>query len=434
MSVDALIQELALPNPCVTESFDTPYSKYSNMNYSAPGQTQIHAIGEIISQRQAQLSDVTRQLASAQAAVTRIQDLQRRLLEKRKHIVASMEAHQAFISCIRRLPPEILGEIFIQCLPPHPHIKPSSRAAPLLLTRICRGWRQVAFSTPRLWCSLELWWPRLPRIQQESQFYHHWLSRARSCPLSLAVDASCYRRDVRAYEVTESLQPYTSQVARLLLAFDEVTAPELLLKDVPMLEHLTLRGWLGHWHPRRISITQPQPRLRSLTIISKPFSPGVLSFFDPGWANLTRVEVSLLSRPAESNLGVFWTLLQLCPNLEDFIFSSVQEHNDAPTCPLLQHPKLSSLDVVVVSNVGCLVKSLILPNLRHLKISSVNPIPATWRQEEFKAFLSLSRCPLETLKIVDRMQVSVEEDWAEYTALIPTLKHLDLGSAMVGPV
>jgi hypothetical protein len=390
----------------------------------------------MISQRQAQLSEVTHRLASTEVAVAKIRDFQRQLLEQRKQIVASMEAHQGLISCIRRLPPEILAEIFMRCLPHQLCIKPKSGTAPLILTRICSRWRTVVLNTPRLWRSLDLGCPGRPKMLQENvAFLQNWLSRARGCPLSLVVDACYWGRDNAHKELAELLQPYTSQLARLSFRFNEATVLELLLKDVPMLEHLTLRGEIRSWNRRKISMTQPEPRLRSINLWSNYLTPDDLSLFDPGWANLSRVKVVLRFSPTESNVHAFWTLLQHCPNLDEFVFSTVlATHADMTICPLgtLRHAKLRSLHVAVMQ-AGLFVNPLTLPNLRHLRISCAR-IPITWRQEEFKAFLSRSQCQLETLKIVDKKRVSTQEDWAEYTALIPTLEHLNLGGAMVGSV
>ncbi|KAJ7673814.1 hypothetical protein DFH06DRAFT_954437, partial [Mycena polygramma] len=46
------------------------------------------------------------------------------------------------------LPPEITAQIFVQAVKPLD--KASSTSAPLLLLRICRQWRTIALSTPRL--------------------------------------------------------------------------------------------------------------------------------------------------------------------------------------------------------------------------------------------------------------------------------------------
>ncbi|KAJ7115345.1 hypothetical protein C8R44DRAFT_539681, partial [Mycena epipterygia] len=49
------------------------------------------------------------------------------------------------------VPYELIARIFLLCLPPDGRVKPSPRAAPLLLVQICRNWRQIALGTKQLW-------------------------------------------------------------------------------------------------------------------------------------------------------------------------------------------------------------------------------------------------------------------------------------------
>ncbi|KIJ59388.1 hypothetical protein HYDPIDRAFT_118612 [Hydnomerulius pinastri MD-312] len=365
--------------------------------------------------------------------MNRIKDVHQRLTDKRGQIAASMETHQGLIACIRRLPSEILGEIFMHCLPPDAHNEPNPNTAPLLLTRICRPWRKVALSTPRLWCSLSV--RPSHRVQQQGLFYYHtWLSRARGCPLSLAVDTRLVhapRNPVWRYEVTELLQPYTSRCSRLLVTFDEATAPELLLKDIPVLEHLTLEGDMKY--AQKIFITQPQPHLRSLTLHSFPFSPDLLSLFNPAWANLTQVKV-VLGRGGDVDGHVFLSLLQLCPNLEGLVFNPIcigrSEVSVHPPGTLL-HANLRSLDVIVLYGLNSLLNILTLPKLRDLSISDLVLVPGPWPHKEFKSFLSRSHCPLASLKIYGAQVSMKKEHRAEYVTLIPTLKHVGLGRGVV---
>lgn len=413
--------------PCL----DTPYSKYGNTNYAASGQD-IHVVDEIIRQRQTQLHDVTIELAAVESIMKRVRNVHQQLLDKRNQIVASMDAHLGLVSCIRRLPTEILGEIFVRCLPPEMHIEPDTCTAPLLLLSVCRRWRKVALGTPRLWCSLSVR-PSHRVLQQSLFFYHHWLSRARGCPLSLAIDTRRPPGDpVWRYEVTELSRPYTSQSARLHVTFDEATMPELLLKDIPMLEHLTLEGDLRT--AQKIVIVQPEPRLRSLTLCSVAFGADVLGSFDPGWTHLTQLRVMLgrAQRHLEDGRPIVLTLLALCPHLEEFVFSPIFisrddiATTDAPGVLPLTHTHLRSLDIVMLYGAGCLLDALTLPDLRHLKIRDLDIVPSAWRQNELRGFLTRSKCPLETLRI-HGAQVSIKkEDRAEYAALIPTLKCLDV--------
>ncbi|KAF7337861.1 hypothetical protein MVEN_02009100 [Mycena venus] len=55
-----------------------------------------------------------------------------------------------------RLPPELVVLIFLYCLPDDEFVTPSLTTAPLLLSVVCRRWREIAFSTPKLWSSLSL--------------------------------------------------------------------------------------------------------------------------------------------------------------------------------------------------------------------------------------------------------------------------------------
>lgn len=55
------------------------------------------------------------------------------------------------------LPPELLGEIFIRCLPEDTlDLQPSSNVPPLVLCHVCRSWRIIALGTPRLWNELSM--------------------------------------------------------------------------------------------------------------------------------------------------------------------------------------------------------------------------------------------------------------------------------------
>jgi hypothetical protein len=62
------------------------------------------------------------------------------------------------------LPPEITAEIFKWCIDTGMRLLPS--VAPLLLTRICRDWRALAFSNPALWDTIsEIEFGVHPRVE-----------------------------------------------------------------------------------------------------------------------------------------------------------------------------------------------------------------------------------------------------------------------------
>ncbi|KAJ6461796.1 hypothetical protein C8R45DRAFT_841877, partial [Mycena sanguinolenta] len=82
------------------------------------------------------------------------------------------------------LPPEITAEIFKWCIDTGLRLHPS--LAPLLLTRICRDWRALTFSTPALWDTIsEIDFGVHPRTEA---FVETWFSRAGTRPLSLGIN------------------------------------------------------------------------------------------------------------------------------------------------------------------------------------------------------------------------------------------------------
>ncbi|KAF8138032.1 hypothetical protein K438DRAFT_1638576 [Mycena galopus ATCC 62051] len=86
-------------------------------------------------------------LSRLQSLDNRIAELQKaidELAEERTAVQAYVDAHKALISPIRRLPPEMLQEIFVACLPTHRNCAMSTMEAPILLGRICSSWRVIS--------------------------------------------------------------------------------------------------------------------------------------------------------------------------------------------------------------------------------------------------------------------------------------------------
>ncbi|KAJ7706698.1 hypothetical protein B0H17DRAFT_910311, partial [Mycena rosella] len=80
------------------------------------------------------------------------------LSQRRAALAQSLHAHKSIISPLRRLPPEILGEIFSFAVHAAYYFGdisevsgPISQQAPWVLTRVCRRWAAVALATPALW-------------------------------------------------------------------------------------------------------------------------------------------------------------------------------------------------------------------------------------------------------------------------------------------
>ncbi|KAF7357914.1 hypothetical protein MVEN_00837800 [Mycena venus] len=103
------------------------------------------------------------------------------------------------MSPIRRLPLDILEQIFVACLPTHRNCVMSAQEAPVILGRICSSWRTISLATPRLWSRLHIVEPTglespnslntLRRLQR-LEVANSWLRRSGECPLSISLNPS----------------------------------------------------------------------------------------------------------------------------------------------------------------------------------------------------------------------------------------------------
>jgi hypothetical protein len=87
--------------------------------------------------------------------ISHIQMLLDELRRKREPLHNFLAEQITILAPIRRIPAEILAEIFVLCM--NYDISSFNPAkSPLLVGRVCKGWRQVALSTQKLWSSIHI--------------------------------------------------------------------------------------------------------------------------------------------------------------------------------------------------------------------------------------------------------------------------------------
>ncbi|EGN94139.1 hypothetical protein SERLA73DRAFT_15571, partial [Serpula lacrymans var. lacrymans S7.3] len=130
-------------------------------------------------------------LSTMRTTMTRLRCMLDQLESNEAETQKYVEDCEALITLARRMPPEIVSHIFEYCIPPEGS-RPSVSEAPLLLSRICRHWQEVALATPQLWSAIRLhlpanifeWDTALFRHVQALQF---WLDHSGNLPLELAI-------------------------------------------------------------------------------------------------------------------------------------------------------------------------------------------------------------------------------------------------------
>ncbi|KAH7887164.1 hypothetical protein F5I97DRAFT_2059987, partial [Phlebopus sp. FC_14] len=134
---------------------DTPYSRYVTVNFVARPEDH-EPIDTIVTERQSQITDLTQGIERVETLCQKLKDVKRKLEEHKFHVEKSQTFHRVLTSAIRRLPPEIFGEIFRQWLPKDTCVVPGSMRSPLVLTQVCQRWRSIAMAIPQLWSSLTI--------------------------------------------------------------------------------------------------------------------------------------------------------------------------------------------------------------------------------------------------------------------------------------
>ncbi|KAJ3530396.1 hypothetical protein NMY22_g8587 [Coprinellus aureogranulatus] len=116
---------------------------------------------------------------------------------------AQLQTLKSIVSPIRRLPVEVLGEIFLMV--PASRYRPKNRQRSVArLSLVCKSWRNAANLTPRLWCDM---WIQVdvPGISYESLAV--WASRAGIIQKTLEISSArcgvrCSRRTWFIFQFT----------------------------------------------------------------------------------------------------------------------------------------------------------------------------------------------------------------------------------------
>ncbi|KAJ6580980.1 hypothetical protein B0H19DRAFT_1113124 [Mycena capillaripes] len=325
------------------------------------------------------------------------------------------------------LPPEILAEIFIHCLPDNDFITPDPTAAPLVLCSVCRRWREVALSTPGLWSSLVLDLQSATKTNASSvALYQAWLSRARNTPLSLSL------RDPDEKVAPELVRPLLQSIAVLwrqwrVIHLDlAVNFIESLFssegspsREFPLLEMVAI----ACYNEPNLPICHT-PRLCEIFL---PTYPPVQRLHFP-WAQITTLKINDI--PLSTCLKIF-------ANVSNLVRGGFEIRGDGSTVP----PSISSLDhVETLTLAGILLgdaetipltvlNCLKAPALKNLMLRPPNWFGMwshsdSWDVSPFLSFLSRSSIQLRSLAL--SLVLTTADILIDCLKAVPSLEYLEL--------
>ncbi|KAK6977598.1 hypothetical protein R3P38DRAFT_3123748 [Favolaschia claudopus] len=359
------------------------------------------------------IAEPTRQLLSLDEEISQLQKSIEKLKEKRDTLSTYVDEHKALISPIRRIPQDVLSEIFFACLPTHRNCVMSASEAPVILGRICSSWRALSLATPRLCASLHIAEPRVrsglydDKIVQRLEVMKLWLARSGQCPLSISFQCTDYVAP--ADDASTGILPHPIPVdvfPREIVSFARrwrhvnftASLPALLpmatltAADVPMLESVGLFIHFPDENPLAHFGFLDAPRISSFSAYSGGMSTSRLSPLR--WDLLTNLAVKLNAWEVPLTVERALEVLSSCPRLRtcSFWVGDPVIPTNTPDAPVeLLH--LDTLELSVTIEGSSFLKKLYAPNLRKFVIRGNT-------QDSLPQFLRSSISLLEVLRAV----------------------------------
>ncbi|KAJ7866359.1 hypothetical protein B0H13DRAFT_2561499 [Mycena leptocephala] len=311
-----------------------------------------------------------------------ISHLERSLYALREEKFLAQERLNSYKYPVLELPNEIISDIFMHFLPTYP-LCPLliGLHSPTVLTHVCRSWREIALSTPALWCAIGTSYDNDIPLKQKAHIFDIWLRRSRFCPLSLKI---VDWMDVAA--ILAAVAPHRARWEHLVFHFPPSHLHTIIDGAMPLLRHLDLAL---HTHSATdILAFREVPLLRTVVLNRS----AALSIILP-WAQLTSLTlVSVLPRDCDPILQQTSNLVRCELQLEGMYGLG---GNDQPRPDIaLPYLELLALDGGPVKN---FLKTFIVPALRRLKISEefLGPSPI----DSLTGFISKSDCNPEEVHI-----------------------------------
>lgn len=426
--LDSLLDE-CLAQPIIS-NLETPYSQYDSTNF-VPAPRDIAYINEVLHQRHAQLIHISYQLSIAQSAFWKLETLQTRLEQSLSHVRLSAISHKAFTSPVRRIPPEVLGEIFYHCLPIAPYVTPRDVESPMVLTQVCRHWRAVAMSTPRLWTSITLH-VDLATEEGYRSMCEAWLGRAKGLPLAMRVlnDLDNPDPSTQAHIVTW-LRPllmrchdfwWHGPALDSLLDSDDAVLSTVTCRvsPTPYLTRLHVTSHRGNAYAVRLP--GPAPYLHSAFLQCATLHLRSLDKIHLSWPQLTELNLHFALLDSTALLQ----LLSLCTSLRLLTVSCLCADPDqlallrTLSAGAIHHTTLRRFEMRVIRHgLGAVLDALTAPALEELDIGFCYRERDPWPHTEFVEFVKRSGSALR--KLIVRQNKSVARHLVEYGALVPGL-------------
>lgn len=255
------------------------------------------------------ISEVLPSISQLEAEVDAVETMLLNLKRRCDALRSYRDEHQALLSSNRRLPTELLLEIFTLCIPQH--LFDISKVPTHVIGQVCRRWAAITLSTPRLWSYFSI---KLHRTAAVVNLMKAWLERSRASPLSIRLDGRGLRTHLFSLPSKAVMQSFMDDFVTHCQRWRELRLCHLpseyipLLAaakgSMPLLQTLSITGRSGF---ASLDTFEFAPQLRTLVLCS-----GVNHHrLKIPWQQLNTCDVAVL------DLRDALDICQRCPNLTE---------------------------------------------------------------------------------------------------------------------
>lgn len=342
------------------------------------------------------LSEDRIELDRCEAEISRLQDLLTPLQEQRDRLYRHMSMTESLRAPIRKLPPEILSQVFQN----YAEIAESGHLfdiPALTLTSVCAHWRNTALAVQGLWSDIRINVQQAKKSQvvvgESAPFLLDTLI-ARSGKLALKL---CMNDPMEVVQVA-AVAMITPILRRNCRRWQALTIPVLVLQNMPdfagpwsILESLSLSGYFPGL-PAEITTFQASPRLRTVMCSGRE-AVGV----PIPWSQITHFHFHSLSSEDVVKM------LSLCPVLIKIHLSVMLGSESTPVHHGTSRLQCLSMqmDGDVAPDIAALFDALTLPELSSLILSYEDSLYEleVWPMAAFSRLLSRSACIITNLNL-----------------------------------
>jgi F-box-like len=426
----------------------TPFADKLYTNYIALG-PEIKQIHQIIAKPLDDILQLNEKIVHFQAI---IDDLSR----ERDKLSKFVEDHRALLSGARRLPHELVQQIFFDCLPTDRNSVMSSDEAPVLLGRICKLWRQISLSTPQLWSSLHV--PALNptflvkhgrgKLLQRAEAVKGWLGLSGSCPLSLSFvfqPGMILEEDAESHFAAKHLlqtiilfsQRWKDVDFSLTSSVLDQCLSTLAGTDVPVLERIRFQPFHDQETPPPVQkwVSAPMFRVPSLRHVTLMSADCISSDSVLPWGCLTHLSLTSdgWGRRMLSSTKALEILNQCSRLISCSMEIDVSQDRRSTYASTVSLPSLHSLEINISEEeeeqnnaiLRGFFEALSLPSLQHFKYSGYDFVQHA-ADLPFKSLLTQSRTHgIESFEL-GLVTVSRSGLVLDCLPLLPSLKRLTL--------